>query len=177
MYYNKAIVAGNLTRDPELRSLPSGAKVCNLGVATNRVYKDREGRRQESTEFHNIVIFGQQAENSAQYLRKGQQVLVEGRLQTRSWDDQSSGQKKYRTEIVADLVQFGSRGGGQQGAGANDNYTQQDQSRNDGSSASNNNEQKTGSSPTDTASAGGSSSGGDEIDYPEEEINPEDIPF
>jgi len=107
MYLNKALIIGNLTRDPELKSLPSGVQVASFGVATNRVYKDKDGNKQESTEFHNIVVFGRQAETSAQYLKKGSGVLVEGRLQTRSWE--SDGQKKYRTEIVADRVQFGDR--------------------------------------------------------------------
>lgn len=147
MYLNKAIIIGNLTRDPEERALPSGSKVTTFGVATNRVYSNREGQRQEDTQYHNIVVFGRQAETSAQYLKKGQQVLIEGRLQTRSWDDQQSGQKKYRTEIVADRVQFGQKsGGGNFDAPAGDQ--QQDTSSNDS-----------------------------QIDYPQEEINPDDIPF
>ena len=85
MYLNKAIIIGNLTRDPELKALPSGTKVCTFGLATNRVYKDKEGNRQENTEFHNIVVFGRTAELVSQYLKKGSQALVEGRLQTRSW--------------------------------------------------------------------------------------------
>ena len=92
MYLNKAFIIGNLTRDPELKALPSGIKVCSFGVATNRVWRDKEGNKQESTEFHNIVVFGRQAETTAQYLKKGSSVLVEGRLQTRSWDAQD-GQK------------------------------------------------------------------------------------
>ena len=112
MYLNKAMLVGNLTRDPELKTLPSGTKVTSFGIATNRVWKDASGNRQESTDFHNIVVFGRQAETAAQYLRKGSQVLIEGRIQTRSWDDQSTGKKMYRTEIVADRVQFGSRANG-----------------------------------------------------------------
>ncbi len=92
MYFNRAIVIGNLTRDPELRSLPSGIQVATLSVATNRVWKDKNGAKQESTDYHNVVVFGRQAETSSQYLRKGASVLVEGRMQTRSWDD-ASGQK------------------------------------------------------------------------------------
>lgn len=144
MYLNKAFVIGNLTRDPELRSLPSGVQVATFSLATNRVWKDKEGQKQESTEFHNIVVFGRQAETSSQYLKKGSSALVEGRLQTRSWE--SDGVKKYRTEIVADRVQFGFRGDGGGGAPA-----------------------------ADTPAA---SKGGDEgIQYPDEEINPDDIPF
>ena len=110
MYLNKAIIIGNLTRDPELKALPSGVKVCTLGMATNRVWRDKAGAKQEDTQFHNIVVFGNQAENVAQYLRKGNSALVEGRIQTRSWDDKD-GRKQYRTEIVADRVQFGPKAG------------------------------------------------------------------
>lgn len=150
MYLNKAVIIGNLTRDPEERALPSGAKVATFGVATNRVYTDKDGQRQEDTQFHNIVVFGRQAETSAQYLKKGQQVLVEGRLQTRSWDDQQSGQKKYRTEIVADRVQFGQKSGGGE-AGSQQTVQGDDQPH------------------------GGSND--NQIDYPQDEINPDDIPF
>jgi single-strand DNA-binding protein len=111
MYLNKIFILGNLTRDPELRSLPSGIPVASFSVATNRVWRDKDGNKQESSEFHNIVVFSRQGELAAQYLKRGQTVLVEGRLQTRSWDDQS-GQKKYRTEIIADRVQFGPKAGG-----------------------------------------------------------------
>lgn len=153
MYLNKAIVIGNLTRDPELRSLPSGIKVCTFSLATNRVWKDKNGARQESADYHNVVVFGRQAETVAQYMKKGSSMLVEGRMQTRSWDDKTSGEKKYRTEIVADRTQFGPKGG-------------------------------TGGAGGGTTSAGSkapaSENGGDNMDaieYPEEDINPEDIPF
>lgn len=159
MYLNKAIVYGNLTRDPELKTLPSGVNVCSFALATNRVYNDRDGNRQESTEFHNIVVFGRQAETSAQYLKKGGSALVEGRLQTRSWE--SDGTKHYRTEIVADRVQFGPRVGGGDGG----NSAPQQSNANAGSQSN----------------SGGSTSGQDAQqkapDYPDEEINPEDIPF
>lgn len=151
MYLNKAMVYGNLTRDPELKTLPSGMTVCSFSIATNRVYKDRDGQRQEATDFHNIVVFGRQAETSAQYLKKGSSALIEGRLQTRSWEAEG-GQKQYRTEIVADRVQFGPRGGNE-GGGA-----PQAQSASPSGAAENGGEQKA-------------------PDYPEEEINPEDIPF
>ena len=111
MYLNKVYLYGNLTRDPEMKSLPSGSKVTQFSLATNRVYKDQSGARQEQTEYHNIVVFGRQAETSAQYLKKGQGVLIEGRIQTRSWDDKTTGEKKYRTEIIADAVQFGPKSG------------------------------------------------------------------
>lgn len=111
MYLNKSFVYGNLTRDPEMKAMPNGSKVTSLSLATNRVYKDKDGAKQEQVEYHNIVVFGKQAETSAQYLKKGQGVLIEGRIQTRSWDDKTTGEKKYRTEIVADSVQFGPKTG------------------------------------------------------------------
>lgn len=107
MYLNKAIIVGNLTRDPELKALPSGDKVCSFSVATNRVWKDKDGAKQETADFHNIISFGKQAENIAQYMVKSSQILVEGRIQTRSWE--KDGVKRYATEIVAENVQFGSK--------------------------------------------------------------------
>jgi single-strand DNA-binding protein len=152
MYLNKAMIYGNLTRDPELKALPSGMNICSFSLATNRVYNDRDGNRQESADYHNIVVFGKQADNCAKYLTKGSGTYVEGRMQTRSWE--KDGQKQYRTEVVADRVQFGPKTAG-----------------------------------TGAPSAGSQSSGGSAPapatsekapavpDYPEEEINPEDIPF
>ena len=112
MYLNKAYVLGNLTRDPEMKALPTGSNVTNFSLATNRVYKDSSGVKQEQVEYHNVVVFGKSAELCNQYLRKGQSVLVEGRIQTRSWDDTATSTKKYRTEIIADSVQFGPKAGG-----------------------------------------------------------------
>ncbi len=155
MYLNKTFIIGNLTRDPELKALPSGNKVCSFGMATNRFFKNKEGQRQDATEYHNIVVFGRVAELAAQYLKKGSQALIEGRLQTRSWDG-TDGQKKYRTEIVAESVQFGSRPGG---AGA-------------GSAGAG----KTADAPKD-ADAKDAPAPTDTIEYPSEEINPDDIPF
>ena len=103
---NKVILVGNLGRDPEVRSLPSGQPLATFSVATSRRWKDRDGNRQEQTEWHNIVCFGKQAEIAGQYLTKGKQVFVEGRIQTRSWDDKTTGEKKYRTEIVCDNFQM-----------------------------------------------------------------------
>jgi len=158
MYLNKAIIIGNLTRDPELRALPSGIQVTSLSVATNRVWKDKSGAKQEASDFHNVVVFGRQAETSAQYLKKGQQVMIEGRIQTRSWDDKQSGEKKYRTEIVAESVQFGPKAGGFSGQASS------------GQAASS-------PSGSGQAKAGGKEKDVDTIDYPSEDINPEDIPF
>ena len=116
---NKVILVGNLGRDPEVRSLPSGQPVASFSVATSRRYKDREGQRQEQTEWHNVVCFGRQAEIAGQYLTKGKQVFVEGRIQTRSWDDKNTGEKKYKTEIVCENFQMlGGRGGEGGGRGA-----------------------------------------------------------
>ncbi|PJE64487.1 MAG: single-stranded DNA-binding protein [Candidatus Ryanbacteria bacterium CG10_big_fil_rev_8_21_14_0_10_43_42] len=111
MNVNKVIIVGNITRDPEIKALPSGQTLATLGIATNRRWNDRQGQKQEQTEFHNIVLFGRQAEVAGQYLKKGQIVCIEGRLQTRSWDGQD-GSKRYRTEIVAENMQMGPRSGG-----------------------------------------------------------------
>jgi single-strand DNA-binding protein len=145
MYINKAILFGNLTRDPELRALPSGMNVCNFSIATNRVYKDRDGKKQEQADFHNVVVFGRQADTVSQYLKKGSSAYVEGRMQTRSWEQ--NGEKKYRTEVVADSVQFGPRSSG---GGARKQEAGDDQS---------------------------APSSGAGIEYPKDDINPDDIPF
>ena len=152
MYLNKAIVFGNLTRDPESRSLPTGTAVTSFSVATNRTWKDKNGAKQEDVQYHNIVTFARQAELCAQYLRKGSSVLVEGRMQTRNWDA-PDGTKKYRTEIVADSIQFGPRpgGGGERSGGA--------------------------PAPTVSGAAESSSKEPEAIQYPQEDINADDIPF
>lgn len=151
MYLNRAIIIGNLTRDPELKSLPSGIRVASFSVATNRVWKDKNGVKQENVDFHNIVVFGKQAEIVGQYMKKGSSILVEGRMQTRSWDD-ASGVKKYRTEIIADRIQFGPRP-----TGAGPGYAT--------------------SAATASPAHDDDKKAMDTIEYPEEEINPEDIPF
>jgi single-strand DNA-binding protein len=109
MNLNKVFILGNLTRDPEKRSLPSGQLVVSFGVATNRFYTNQNNEKQQETEFHNITAFGRLAEIASQYLKKGSLVLIEGRLRTRSWQDQS-GVKHFRTEIIADNLQLGPRG-------------------------------------------------------------------
>jgi single-strand DNA-binding protein len=113
--FNQAIIMGNLTRDPELRNTPSGQSVASFAVATNRVWQDGNGEKQEAADFHEVVAWGKLAELASQYLAKGRKVLVVGRLQTRSWEGQD-GQKRQRTEIVANDISFldgpsGSRGG------------------------------------------------------------------
>lgn len=163
MYLNKVFIIGNLTRDPEIKALPSGVKVASFGIATNRYFKNKEGVRQDTTEFHNVTAFDKLGELSAQYLKKGQQALVEGRIQTRSWDAQD-GQKKYRTEIIAENIQFGFRPmGAQGGAMAAGAATGASAVAASGSDAA-----KGGEAPADS---------GEKIDYPQEEINPDDIPF
>lgn len=111
MNLNKVFIVGNLTRDPELRQTAGGQAVCSFSVATNRRYTDKSGQKQDQTEFHNVVAWGRQAEIINQYLRKGSMILVEGRIQTRSWVDQQ-GSKHWRTEIVAEQIQLGPRGAG-----------------------------------------------------------------
>ncbi|MBU0707024.1 single-stranded DNA-binding protein [Patescibacteria group bacterium] len=102
MNLNKAMILGNLTREPETRTTPKGQAVSNFGVATNRVWRDQQsGEKKQSAEYHNVVAWGKLADICTQYLHKGSKVYIEGRLQTRSWDD-PSGQKKYRTEIIAE---------------------------------------------------------------------------
>jgi single-strand DNA-binding protein len=132
-----------------MRALPSGQQVANFSVATNRVYKDKDGNKKEQVEYHNIVAFGRQADLIGQYMKKGKGILVEGRIQTRSWE--TDGKKNYRTEIVVENFQFGpggGQGGSSAGGGRGDDFEQK--------------------APADS---------GDTIQYPDEEINPEDIPF
>ena len=120
MNLNKAFVLGNVTRDPEVRALPSGQQVTSFGIATNRFYTDASGQKKQDAEFHNIVCFGKLADISSRYLTKGSLVLIEGRIKTRNWLN-SAGVKQYRTEIVADSLQLGPRGagGGQPGKSFN----------------------------------------------------------
>ena len=105
MDYNKAIISGRLTRDPELRTLPSGQHVCEFTVATNRVYTDTNGTKQEETEFHNVVAWARQADTLCQYAKKGTILLLDGRLHTRSWDKE--GVKHYKTEIIVVSFRLG----------------------------------------------------------------------
>ena len=130
---NKVIIVGNLGRDPEVRTTPSGQSVANFSVATTRRWNDRDGNRQEKTEWHDVVCWGKQAEIAGQYLTKGKQIYVEGRLETRSWEDKTHGDKRYRTEIVCDNFQMlgrkgesnagggGGGGGGPQSGGGGGN--------------------------------------------------------
>lgn len=149
MNLNKVFLIGNLTRDPELRTMPNGNPVVNFGIATNRVWKDKSGVQQKQAEFHNIVMFGRLAEIAKQYLQKGASVMVEGRLQTRTWEGQD-GQKRNRTEIIAEAMQMGPR---PQGGGSRTPDT-----------ASSKQEEP---SPEQLAT----------VEYPEDDIKPDDIPF
>ncbi|HXD20279.1 MAG TPA: single-stranded DNA-binding protein [Vicinamibacterales bacterium] len=144
---NKVILVGNLGRDAELRYTPGGAAVATLNLATTEVWNDKGGQRQEKTEWHRIVLWGKQAESLQEYLTKGKQIYVEGRLQTRQWDDKD-GNKRYTTEIKADRITLlGGGGGGGRGASA----------------------------PMERASAPMAHGGGDEP--PMEPITDDDIPF
>ena len=113
MNLNKVFILGNLTRDPEVRNLPSGQPVANFGMATNRFWTSQDGQKQQEAEFHNIVVFRKLAEIASQYLKKGSLVLIEGRIRTRNWED-SSGTRRYRTEIIAERMQLGPRSAGSQ---------------------------------------------------------------
>ncbi len=146
MNLNKAFIIGNLTRDPELRNLPSGIPVASFGVATNRTWTSKSGEKQQEAQFHNIVAFGRQAEIAKQYLVKGSLVFIEGRIQNRTWDAQD-GTKRYKSEIVVERLQLGPRFGGGAGQKPSPDKNQQE---------------------PETL---------DTIEYPEENNNPEDIPF
>src|SRR5579871_4722225 len=113
---NKVILIGNLGKDPEVKYTPQGTAVAKITLATNERYKDKDGQWQDRTEWHNVVLWQRLAEIAGEYLKKGGKVYIEGRLQTRSWDDKTSGQKKYMTEVVAsDLILLGGRGEGGSG--------------------------------------------------------------
>ena len=119
---NKVILVGNLGKDPEVKYTPQGTPVAKITLATNERFKDKDGNWQDRTEWHNIVLWQRLAEIAGEYLKKGGKVYIEGRLQTRSWDDKQTGQKKYMTEVVAnDLVLLGGRGdiaGGESSGGS-----------------------------------------------------------
>jgi len=119
MDLNKVMVIGNMTRDPELRATPTGRQVASFSIATNRVWTDANGQKQKQAEFHNIVFWGKLAEICGQYLKKGQKVYVEGRLQTREWTGQD-GVKRYRTEIIGEnMIMLSAKGGDWAGGGSN----------------------------------------------------------
>ena len=140
MNLNEATVIGRVTSQPEAKALPSGVTVTSFSIATNRTYKKKDSdEKVEETEFHNIVAFAGLADTIVKYVVKGQEILIKGRLKTQSWDDKDSGKKMYRTEIIAEKMEFGQK---PKGSESQSTSSQQD-------------------AP----------------DYPEEEINPDDIPF
>ncbi|MBZ5599938.1 MAG: single-stranded DNA-binding protein [Acidobacteriia bacterium] len=150
---NKVILIGNLGKDPEVKYTPSGTPVAKLALATNERYKDKEGQWQDRTEWHNVVLWQRLAEIAGEYLKKGSKVYIEGRLQTRSWEDKQTNQKKYMTEVVAnDLVLLGGRGEGAESSGGHAR----------GAAAGNNFDQRTPEPETAPAST---------------PISDEDIPF
>jgi single-strand DNA-binding protein len=158
MYINKVILYGNLTKDPELKSLPSGMHVNSFSLATNRSTKDAvTGAKKDIAEYHNIVAFGKTAEVIHQYVKKGNPIYLEGRMQTRSWDG-TDGKKNYRTEVVLETFQFGpSLKAGSDSSNAPFTPSSKPSANNDGADQS-------------APDAG-------EVQYPDEDINPEDIPF
>jgi single-strand DNA-binding protein len=169
MDLNKVILVGRVTADPQVRSTPGGQSVTTIGVATNRVWTDKAGQKQEQTEFHNVVLWGRTAEIAGQYLTKGAMVLIEGRLQTRSWTDKN-GQQRKTTEVMAERMQLGPRAANAGGGGGN----WQGGSKSSGSGVS---------SATSAAQDGGDKDASPSLDeipvinLEEDEIKPEDIPF
>jgi len=156
MYLNKCTLIGNLTKNPELKALPSGTKVANFSIATNRSWKDKDGAKKEEVEYHNLVAFGRTAEVICEWVHKGDQIYIEGRLKTTSWDDKNTSTKRYKTEVMVETFQFGSK------KGVNAPKTDE----------SGKNEEKV-DYPTEEAPVADN----DPIQFPTEEINPLDIPF
>jgi single-strand DNA-binding protein len=153
---NKVILIGNLGKDPEVKYTPQGTPVAKLTLATNERYKDKDGQWQDRTEWHNVVLWQRLAEIAGEYLKKGGKVYIEGRLQTRSWEDKQTNQKRYMTEVVAsDLVLLGGRG---EGTGDTAGYSR-------GAAGGNNFDQRVPESEPVAAGAGASP------------ISDEDIPF
>lgn len=116
--FSKAIIAGNVTRDPEMRATPSGAQACNFTIAVNRVFRGSDGGQQEQTSFIDCVAWGKSGETIAQYVKKGSALIVSGRIEQRSWEDKTSGQRRSRTEIVVDDFSFVGSGDSSRGGGA-----------------------------------------------------------
>jgi single-strand DNA-binding protein len=157
---NKAILVGRLGKDPETRFTPGGQGVCNFSLATDETFKDKNGERQKRTEWHRVVVWGKLAEICQQYLKKGTMVYVEGRIQSRSWDDKTTGQKRYSTDIVANVMRMLSSRGDGAGSGASG-----------GSFAGG----APHASEGDFSQGGGDDGGG--AGAPGPEISDEDIPF
>jgi single-strand DNA-binding protein len=164
MAINKVILIGNLGQNPEVRFSPSGQAVCNLSIATSESWTDKNGQKQEKTEWHRVVVFGKLAELCGQYLTKGRQAYIEGKLQTRNWQDKD-GQTRYTTEVVAQSVQFL---GGNAGAGRSQNDNSNQNAGAPAYGANNNNQNNAGSSAP---------SYGDSNFQAEPTFTEEDVPF
>jgi len=156
LYKNSVILIGNITRDIELKALPTGMKIANFSIATNRTWKDKTGAKKDETEFHNLVAFGKTAEVIEQYCHKGDQILIDGRLHTSSWEDKETKAKRYKTEIMVESFQFGQKKG--------QNATRTgDSTQNEGNTDSYTQEASTGQNTPETGAP--------------QEVSPEDIPF
>ncbi len=175
MNVNKAIIIGRLTRDPELRSTPNGRQVASLSVATSFRYKDQSGQQQERTEFHNVVAWGKQAEVIAQYFVKGQEIYVEGRLETRNWDDKDSGKKMYRTEIILEKFEFGAKPQGVNSGYGNSNSAQQN--NNTSSAEAGNDNLAKDSSPKSETQVEDEDIPTINLDDEQDDVKIEDVPF
>jgi len=161
MNLNKVFILGRLTADPELRNTPGGQSVTSFSMATNRVWTDKSGARQEGTEFHNIVVWGRQAEIANQFLTKGSLALIEGRLQTRSWQDKQ-GQNRKTTEIICERIQLGPKPAG---GSPNQRFSPSDSSQPGSLGSSNKKEEEKEDIPVI------------DIDSEKDDIKPEDLPF
>jgi single-strand DNA-binding protein len=177
MDLNKVILVGRLTADPQVRTTPGGQAVTTIGVATGRTWTDKNNQRQEETEFHNVVLWGRQAEIAGQYLKKGAMVLIEGRIRTRSWTDKN-GQQRKTTEIMSERMQLGPKPAGQGGGGQSGG-----QSAWQGGGGTSGAGSSSGGSFQSGSSAGSGTDKQVEEEIPvinlddEAEIKPEDIPF
>lgn len=168
MNLNKVQLIGRVVRDPELKALPSGTKVCSFSLAMNRFYTQNDEKKEE-TEFANCVAFGKTAEIIAQYVQKGGLLYVEGRLSTRSWDDKTSGEKKYRTEIIIDNVQLPPKS---MSAGSSSSVSRKSAEEEDADRRFDEGGNAPAKAPSKKAPASMPT-----IQYPDEDINPDDIPF
>ena len=168
MNLNKVQVIGRLTRDPEVKNLPSGVPVANFSLATNHIYYDQNKQKVENVDFHNCVAFNRTAENLGKYQKKGNLLYVEGRLTTRSWDDKTTGEKKYRTEIIVETVSFAPRSSG--GDGSDEGRAPNEDDIDFGGSTQ---EEK----PKKKEEVKGRGMDLDQLDYGDANINVDDIPF
>ncbi|MBU6153309.1 MAG: single-stranded DNA-binding protein [Bdellovibrionales bacterium] len=169
MSINKVILIGNLGQNPEVKHSASGQAICNLSIATNESWTDKNGQKQEKTEWHRVVVFGKLAEICGQYLQKGRQAYIEGKLQTRSWQDKDN-QTRYTTEVVAQSVQFL---GGNAGAGRSSNQEYGNSNSNYGAQ----NQNYGGSSNYGSNSGGNSNYGAGASFQSEPTFTEEDVPF